>query len=373
MRGRLGADNGDGNTPEFEDVPQDAFPVDFWDAMHAAAERVTQRLPGEMGGAHEEEEILARMDLLVRALVSGESTIEESGTAWDIAGYQRLLDLLYAEVVRDWTRTPSMPPKTEMLRVLSAFERVRQLVSPPSPTQASLLWSIPQDADLVVELSHDLRSPLTSIIFLTEALRREQGGTINDLQRRQLGIIYSAALSLVSMASDVIELSRGGSRLLERSPSPFSVGELLESTADILKPVVEEKALELRTISPEVDQRLGHPVALSRVLLNLTSNALRYTEKGFVEISARSNGPRRLEFSVRDTGPGLDEAAASRLFEPLRRNPNNNRFGFSGSGLGLVICRRLVVAMGGTLQFESPPGAGTRFYFELDVPPVRLP
>jgi signal transduction histidine kinase len=137
--------------------------------------------------------------------------------------------------------------------------------------------------------------------------------------------------------------------------------------------VVEEKALELRTVSPEIDQRLGHSVALSRVLLNLAANALRYTDKGFVEIAAREVGPTTLEFSVLDTGRGLDEDALSRLFEPLRRNPINQRFGFSGSGLGLTICRRLVAAMGGHLEFETQAGVGTRFFFLLDLPPVQLP
>jgi signal transduction histidine kinase len=255
-------------TTELDGGPSQLFSDTFLQAVHTAAERVSERIPTETDGPHEEREVLARMDRLVHALASGDGRMAEAGTPSEVAGYERLLDMLYAEVIRDWSQQPALPTKTEMLMVLDAFQRVRQLVSPASQAEASLLWAVPHDADLVVELAHDLRSPLTSIIFLTEALRGEQGGTVNDLQKRQLGIIYSAALSLVSMASDVIELARGGSRLLERRPSPFSIGELLESTTDILKPVIEEKALVLRTSAPEIDHRLGHPVALSRVLLN---------------------------------------------------------------------------------------------------------
>ena len=373
MRGSAESETQEEGTAGQGSEQQQLFADSIWTVVREAADRVRERLPHEIRAAREETEVLARMDLLVNALASVDGAEAEAESASDVAGYQRLLDLLYAEVVHGWARRPQAPPKAQMLRMLSAFQRVRQLVSPPAPAQPSLLWSVPQDAELVVELAHDLRSPLTSIIFLTESLRREQGGSVNELQRRQLGIIYSAALSLVSMASDVIDLAKGGTRLLDQRPSPFSIAEVIESTYDILKPVVEEKQLELLTIRPEVDQRLGHPVALSRVLLNLTANALRYTDSGVVEIAARETGCSTIEFSVRDTGPGMDEEAVKQLFEPMRRNPSNQRFGFSGSGLGLAICRRLVAVMGAELQYESAPGVGTRFYFEVEVPPVPVP
>lgn len=230
----------------------------------------------------------------------------------------------------------------------------------------------PDGLELLVEVAHDLRSPLTSILFLSETLRRGQSGDINEVQRRQLGIIYSAALSLISVASDVIELAGGGDRIEDKELSPFSVTETMESVRDIAQPLAEEKGLLLRILPPASDQRLGYAVALSRVLLNLTTNALKFTEQGFVEIVAREAGANRIEFSVRDTGNGIKPDVQARIFQPFRRASRaDRRYQFSGSGLGLAISRRLLEAMGSELELETRPEWGTRFYFELFLPPVR--
>src|SRR5262245_9546188 len=92
----------------------------------------------------------------------------------------------------------------------------------------------PTGMNLAVEIAHDLRSPLTSILFLSETLRRGQSGEVTELQHRQLGLIYSAALSMVSLASNLIELGQGDERLLDQEPAPFSVAENLEAICDIV-------------------------------------------------------------------------------------------------------------------------------------------
>jgi signal transduction histidine kinase len=107
-------------------------------------------------------------------------------------------------------------------------------------------------------------------------------------------------------------------------------------------------------------------------LLNLTTNALKFTDAGYVELSVRPISTNRLELSVRDTGRGIDEHALSTLYRPIRRR-SGGRSGYqiAGTGLGLSICRKLVNAMGGELQLETRPNWGTRFFFELDLPPVE--
>jgi signal transduction histidine kinase len=222
----------------------------------------------------------------------------------------------------------------------------------------------------VVEVAHDLRSPLTSVLFLAEVLAQGQSGPINDLQHRQLGLIYSAALGLTELTGNVIELARGGNRLTDGGPSPFSVADLLTAVQDVVRPMAEEKGIEIRTESPETDHRLGHAVALNRVLLNLTTNALKFTSEGFVEVIARETGGTRIEFSVRDSGPGINQESAERLFSPFRRGPAGHRYVLSGTGLGLGLCRKLVRVMGSELQVESRAHWGTRFYFELELPTV---
>src|SRR5262249_40222492 len=151
------------------------------------------------------------------------------------------------------------------------------------------------------------------------------------------------------VASDVIELVRGGDRLVGRDRQPFAVGEVLESVRDIVLPIAEEKGLELRFVGPENDRRYGHPGAINRVLLNLTTNALKFTSEGFVEVKVTEIGTEIVECSVRDTGRGVPAAAMPTLFEPFRRRHQPGDYAFSGSGLGLSICRKLVEAMGAEL------------------------
>ncbi|HEV8400322.1 MAG TPA: HAMP domain-containing sensor histidine kinase [Gemmatimonadales bacterium] len=214
--------------------------------------------------------------------------------------------------------------------------------------------------ELVVELAHDLRSPLTSIMFLAESMQLGQSGPISEAQRRQLGLIRSAALCLCSMASDVLDLSRRGESLTDAEPAPFSITDVFRSVRDLGRPLAEEKGLDLRFLTPELDERVGHDRAVARVLLNLTTNALKYTDTGFVEVAARETGDARIEFSVRDTGPGIDGLDAG----PTVRSD------FSSSGLGLAICRKLVAAMGGELDVTNHPQGGTKFSFEIDLPAV---
>jgi signal transduction histidine kinase len=223
--------------------------------------------------------------------------------------------------------------------------------------------------ELVVEMAHDLRSPLTSIMFLAEAMQLGQSGPINDTQRRQLGLIRSAALCLCAAASDVLELSRGGERLTDVDPAPFSISDVFRSVRDLARPLAEEKGLDLRFLAPELEERIGHDRAVARVLLNLTTNALKFTERGFVEVAAREVGDARVEFSVRDTGPGLDPEGLGALYQPFLTTPAARQH-FSSSGLGLAICNKLVTAMGSQLEVTNHPDGGTKFTFQLELPAV---
>jgi signal transduction histidine kinase len=229
----------------------------------------------------------------------------------------------------------------------------------------------PNGLDLVVEMAHDLRSPLTAILFLTEQLKGGQNGPMNDDQRRGLGLIYSAALSLCATASDVLELARGGNRLVDREPAPFSLVEVFTSVRSMILPIAAEKGLEVRLVQPVQERRIGHARALSRVLLNLATNAVKFTDQGYIEISGRPvDSTTRLEFSVRDSGPGIEPETLRVLYQPFRRSASGPEQHFSSSGLGLVICRKLVKAMGSQLKVETCPGSGTRFLFRLDLPPA---
>ena len=283
----------------------------------------------------------------------------------------RLVEMLQTELLQAWSESATPIAPSAILGTLNALEQVRQAISDDPARQLSqhLSTSTSEGLDLLVEVIHDLRSPLTSILFLAETLQRGQSGPVNEVQHRQVGLIYSAALGLSALVADAIELARGGDELADGDPSPFSVAELMESVRTIVRPMAEEKGLAIRLLPPNVDHRLGFPVALSRVLLNLTTNALKFTEQGFVELLCEETSATRVTFAVRDTGPGVNPEALATLFQPFRRARGRHGYCFSGTGLGLAITRKLVEAMHSRLALETRANWGTRFSFELDLPP----
>jgi len=288
---------------------------------------------------------------------------------------RRLLELLRNETVDGWREVGL--PDTELLPLFSAMEHVRITIQPDWAQTFAQQLSGSDGVALLMDVAHDLRSPLTSILVLAETLQRGQTGAVNQGQHRQLGLIYTAALGLSSVASDLIEFAQGGDQLVEQGPTPFSVTGIIKSVHDIVRPIAEAKRLSMKLVVPPTnDQRLGHAVALSRVLLNLTTNALKFTDVGTVELGAEELGgeapPERIRFSVRDNGHGIPPEKLRTLFQPLRKEVGRRGQLFSQSGLGLAICRQLVSAMKSELQVESRvgEGAGTRFFFDLDLPIV---
>ena len=222
--------------------------------------------------------------------------------------------------------------------------------------------------NLVVELAHDLRSPLGSILFLSDTLRQGRSGAVNELQEEQLGLIYRAALALVSTANDVMDLARSGRGLVSDDPEPFSISELFSSIDELLSPMAHQKGVELRLDNNVPDPVVGYGPAVGRVLVNLATNALKFTESGYVRVSAEEIVAGHLEFAVRDTGRGIPEDAQKHLFDAIRTDSTGERGTFfSRSGLGLGLARRLVREMGSELHFETRKGWGTRFYFELPL------
>src|SRR5437867_3159087 len=307
------------------------------------------------------------LDLLVTTIheAADKETLKLDGRLHSGLG-RRLLELLRAALVQGW-RSGGFPD-SELLPLLTSIERVRVAIQPTWAQSFASHLSGSDGVALLTDVAHDLRSPLTSILVLAETLQRGQSGVVNEVQRRQLGLIYTAALGLSSVASDIIEFTQGGDQLVEQDPSAFSMTAMLESVRDIVRPIAEEKHLTVRLLAPTNDERLGHPVALSRVLLNLTTNALKFTDEGYVEIVAQEVGPARIEFAVRDSGRGIPADKIATLFQPLRKESGRRGQLFSQTGLGLTICRKLTSAMKSELKVESRIGWGTRFYFELDLP-----
>jgi signal transduction histidine kinase len=256
----------------------------------------------------------------------------------------------------------------DIVTIVRAFERVQDLLDLDAAHRFAARLVGHDAQQLVVEMAHDMRSPLGSILILAERLRAGAGGDLSAIQQRQLGLIYSAAFGLSALAGDVIELARGGTTLMDQDPIAFSVSDVLQSIMDILRPMAEEKRLTMKATGPSADVRIGHPSALNRVLLNLATNAIKFTNSGSVDVTCRELDPGHIEFSVRDTGRGIPVHVIANLFEAFRQRQIPGDYAFSSAGLGLSICQKLVRAMGGELQVETELEKGTRFFFVLELP-----
>jgi signal transduction histidine kinase len=295
-----------------------------------------------------------------------------SGVPWFIPA-RRVLDRLRRAFLEHAEAPDVRDHAADVVAILRAFERVQAELDRDAAHRFAARLSGDDAQQLVVEMAHDMRSPLGSILILAERLRAGTGGDLSSIQQRQLGLIYSAAFGLSALAGDVIELARGGTTLLDQEPIAFSVSDVLQSILDILRPMAEEKRLMMKAVGPSGDVRVGHPGALNRVLLNLATNAIKFTNTGSVEVGCRELDRTRIEFSVKDTGRGIPDNVLANLFEAFRQRQVPGNYAFSSAGLGLSICEKLVRAMGGDLKVETELEKGTRFHFVLELrQPARM-
>lgn len=339
-------------------------------ALYRAADAVLQSWPLD-SRYRTPVEVQERLQAILAVTGKGERDQWPEEIAEELTGdrslVRRLLRALWLEILRD--SDPPRPDRSpeEYLKALRDLETVRRSSLPREAHEFSNRLTDPDGFELLVEVAHDLRSPLTSITFMAETLRAGYSGELTDLQKDQLSLIWSAAFGMMSVFSDLMDLANDRANMLEDSPGPFSVSGVFEELRQMVEPMVVVKGIELRLAPPLHERVTGHRMALFRVLLNLTTNAIKFTEEGFVEVAARTMDRDLVEFSVRDTGRAIDEEARETLFEPFKKARDRRGYFFSGSGLGLSIARRYLRSLGSELYFETRPGWGTRFHFEVKL------
>lgn len=309
---------------------------------------------------------LADLRLRLRELAVRLSTEPSNAASFNVAGLSRdQLNGFRARILQRAAGEQTPIDGRELARVLSALEELASRQTPPVANEFTERLSSPDALRAVVEMAHDMRSPLGSILFLVDTIRRGQSGAVTQVQERQLGLVYGAALGLSTLASDVVD-AINGDRLVDGQRTPFSITEVLLGVCAIVRPLAEEKNLVLNTTFPQVDGRLGYPSALSRVLLNLSTNALRYTERGSVSVGCTEHSPTLVEFWIEDTGRGIPDNVLAMLFDGFR--PGSVGIRFSSAGLGLAICRNLLEKMGSSLLVDTAVEEGTRFSFRIELP-----
>ena len=231
-------------------------------------------------------------------------------------------------------------------------------------------------SEFLANMSHEIRTPLNGVIGLAQALART---SLNAGQTEMLDLIQSSGHTLQALLGDILDLARVESGRLELADQPFDLTRAVHEAAQLYTEAASGKSLQFFVdIDPDAAVWVqGDDVRLKQVLTNLVSNAVKFTEQGFVSLtvtrSARADGVPLLRFIVEDTGVGFDAAARRRLFTRFEQADGTITRRFGGSGLGLAICRQLADLMGGDLDCESEPGGGSAFILTLPLREVPAP
>jgi two-component system, sensor histidine kinase and response regulator len=241
-------------------------------------------------------------------------------------------------------------------RIANDLERARDAALAASRAKSQFL----------ANMSHEIRTPMNAVLGMASLLRKTD---LDQRQQAMTGQLVDSARLLLGVLNDILDLSRIEAGKLPMQQVDFRLADRLNELATLLRTRALEKSLGLNfNVHPDVpDELVGDPMRLQQVLLNLVSNAIKFTEQGSITVTicllAREARSCQLQIAVQDTGIGIRAEDAARLFEAFTQVDESDTRKHGGAGLGLAICQRLVELMGGTIHCESTPGVGSTFYF----------
>jgi PAS domain S-box-containing protein len=232
--------------------------------------------------------------------------------------------------------------------------------------QASALKS-----QFLANMSHEFRTPLNAILGYTHMLLNGVTGPVSEQQRKSLTRIDSNSRHLLALINDILDITRIEAGRMPLNVSTFRFPELVHEVMSELEPIIKRSNLVVSARMPRSLPSLkSDRQKVKQIVLNLLSNALKFTPGGSVTISATHNGKSRIvDIAVRDTGVGIPREDQVKVFEDFRQLDSSPARGYGGTGLGLSICRRLSQMLGGTIELESEPGRGSTFTLRI---PARV-
>ena len=230
-------------------------------------------------------------------------------------------------------------------------------------------------SDFLASMSHEIRTPLNGIIGFLDLLAATR---LENNQQRFVDLAKSSAGTLLHLINDILDLSKIEAGGIEFESAEFVVHELVESVPEMFSPQGRTRGLELNCcISPDVPQAvIGDPERIRQVLINLFSNAVKFTEHGGVNLHVtmadkqgdpNMEGQAFIRFAVEDTGIGIPQSRIDRLFKAFSQVDASTTRNYGGTGLGLAICKQLVELMGGEIGVDSEAGKGSTFWFRIPL------